>query len=76
MIDRQVESILEIKQRTYEMANRLRKDAPSHRPGRTPPRQPDYPDQLSAEQIEAIKAHVDPKGELTDRRELLYAAAW
>lgn len=58
------------------MANRLRKDVPSHQMGRTPPRQPDYPDELSADQIEAIKAYVDPKDGLTHKRELLYAAAW
>lgn len=58
------------------MANRLRKDAPSHKVGRTPPRQPDYPDQLTAEQIDAIKKHVDPKDDLSAKRELLHAAAW
>ena len=58
------------------MANQVRKDTPSHQMGRTPPRQPDYPDELTPEQLETIREMVDPQGEKEKQRELLYSAAW
>ena len=58
------------------MANQLRKDAPSHRTGRTPPRQPDYPDEVTPEQLEEIKKFLDPSGEKAKQREMLYSPAW
>lgn len=62
--------------KVIEMANQLRKDVPSHRMGRTPPHQPDYPDELTTEQLDAIRKHVDPNGEQAKQRELLYSPAW
>ena len=58
------------------MANQLRKDVPSHRMGRTPPRQPDYPDEITCEMLDAIRKHIDNDGEYANRREVLYPSAW
>ena len=58
------------------MANHLRKDTPSHGTGRSPPRQPDYPDEISVEQIEAIKKLVDPEAKHAEHRKVLYPDAW
>lgn len=44
--------------------------------GRTPPRQPDYQDEISAEQIEAIRRLADPDGANAQTRVLLYPAGW
>jgi hypothetical protein len=44
--------------------------------GRTPPRQPDYQDEISAEQMEAIRVLADPDGVNARTRVLLYSAGW
>ena len=44
--------------------------------GRTPPRQPDYQDEISAEQMEAIRKLADPDGANAQTRVLLYPAGW
>jgi hypothetical protein len=44
--------------------------------GRTPPRQPDYQDEISAEQMEAIRVLADPDGANARTRVLLYPAGW
>ena len=43
---------------------------------RTPPRQPDYQDEISAEQMEAIRKLADPDGANAKTRVLLYPAGW
>ena len=44
--------------------------------GRTPPRQPDYQDEISAEQMAAIRVLADPDGANAGTRVLLYPAGW
>jgi hypothetical protein len=45
-------------------------------PGRTPPVQPDYPDEITPQQLEVIRRLADPDGSKAKRRTLLYAPAW
>lgn len=59
-----------------KMANMARKLAPSARAGRTPPRQPDYPDEVSKEQLEAIRLLTDPNGDRANQRTVLHSAGW
>jgi hypothetical protein len=61
--------------RETEMAT-ARKHAPSSTVGRTPPFQPDYPDEISGEQLDAIRTLTDPNGERASKRVPLYSAAW
>ena len=58
------------------MANHLRKEAPSSNVGRTPPRQPDYFDEVTLDQIEKITKFLDPDGSKAKSRKVLHAAAW
>jgi len=58
------------------MAHQIRKDAPAQRTGGAPPRQPDYPDDISDRQIEAIKELIESKQDKTKKRDLLYSPAW
>lgn len=53
-----------------------RKHAPSGYAGRTPPPQPDYPDEITPEQLEAIRQLADPDGTREKGRTLLYSPAW
>lgn len=68
--------VIKIKQRTGKMANRLRKDVSARRTGRTPPRQPDYRDELSDSQLSAIKKLTECEEGASQERELLYSPAW
>ena len=43
---------------------------------RTPPRQPDYQDEISKEQLEAIRQLADPDGSNARGRVLVYPEAW
>lgn len=54
----------------------VRRTASSAAMGRTPPRQPDYPDEVSCEQLETIRKIVDPEGNKAERRTELYSPAW
>jgi hypothetical protein len=44
--------------------------------GRTPQRQPDYPDEICQDTIEAIRKLADPDGTMAKKRTLLYSPAW
>ena len=44
--------------------------------GRTPPYQPDYSDEVTKEQLDAIRKLVDPDGNRASGRKLLYSPAW
>lgn len=68
--------VIKFKQRTGKMANRLRKDVSAQRTGRTPPRQPDYRDELSDSQLAAIKKLTEREDGTSQERELLYSPAW
>lgn len=68
--------MIKINQKVFNMANQIRKDIPAQRAGRTPPRQPDYPDEVSDSQIEAIKKLTEQENEGSEERELLYSPAW
>lgn len=66
-----------------KMAKSARKHAPSPvvarsaaKFGRTLPRQPDYPDEVSIDQLDAIRKLVDPNGDSEARRTILHSAAW
>lgn len=59
-----------------KMANIARKLAPSAKAGRTPPRQPDYPDEVSKDQLDAIRHLTDPDGNRTAKRSVLHSAGW
>jgi hypothetical protein len=63
-----------VTRKSNEMATAARKHAPST--GRTPPRQPDYPDEIGQEQLNAIRKLVDPNGNRHETRELLHASGW
>jgi len=52
----------------------VRKLLPATLSGRTPPRQPDYPDEITPEQLEAIRKLADA-GE-PKKHTALYAPAW
>jgi hypothetical protein len=54
----------------------LHKLEPSMRAGKTPPRQPDYPDELTKSQLDAIRKMIDPDGRKTATRTVLHAPAW
>ena len=43
---------------------------------RTPPRQPDYQDEILKEQLDAIRHLADPEGKHASGRVLLYPDAW
>ena len=43
---------------------------------RTPPRQPDYQDEILKEQLDAIRHLADPEGKNASGRVLLYPDAW
>ena len=43
---------------------------------RTPPRQPDYQDEILKEQLDAIRHLADPEGKHASGRVLLYPEAW
>ena len=58
------------------MAHKLRKDAPSSHIGRTPPRQPDYSDEVTPEQLAKIREFLDPDGKKAEGRKVLHASAW
>ncbi len=58
------------------MANNVRKVGPSYQTGKTPPPQPDYPDEITPEQIAVIRAHLDPDGQKAASRKVLYTAGW
>lgn len=58
------------------MATSARKLAPSANAGRTPPHQPDYPDEVTSEQLSAIRQLTDPDGVLAEQRVLLHAPGW
>lgn len=42
----------------------------------TPPACPDYADEVTNEQIEAIRQRVDPNGDRAKRRTIVHAPAW
>lgn len=42
----------------------------------TPPKQPDYSDEISVEQLDAIRKLADPQGKHAANRVLLYPDAW
>lgn len=46
------------------------------RPLRKPLKQPDYADEISEEQLEAIRKLADPEGKRAKKRVLLYADTW
>lgn len=46
------------------------------RADRTPPRQPDYPDELTQEQLDAIRKLADEGRSSGGNRTLLHASAW
>ena len=43
---------------------------------RTPPRQPDYQDEILKEQLDAICHLTDPEGKHASDRVLIYPGAW
>jgi hypothetical protein len=49
---------------------------PSAKVGRTPPRQPDYQDEVTPEQLEAIRRLSDPDGKRAKSRTLVHSPAW
>ena len=53
-----------------------RKFDPVAKVGRTPPMQPDYGDEITSAQLEAIRREADPDGGKAMGRILLYAPAW
>ena len=59
-----------------QIAMSMRKIIASLPVGRTPPRQPDYRDELTSEQIEAIRKLSDPDGSKAAKRTVLHAPAW
>ena len=66
-----------IKPREIEkMATHAAKLASSAKGRGIPPRQPDYQDEVSKEQLEAIRRLVDPDCTAAGRRTLLHSAAW
>lgn len=53
-----------------------RRIAPSAAAGQTPPRQPDYNDEITEEQHEAIRRLADREGAKAEKRTLLYSPGW
>lgn len=51
-----------------------RKLVPFARTNRTPPPQPDYPDELTQEQLDAIRRLAESGA--SEKRQLLYSPAW
>lgn len=66
----------EKKERAMSALARRGRGASSASTGRTPPRQPDYPDEISSEQLEAIRKMTDPDGKRAEKRTELYSPAW
>lgn len=42
----------------------------------TPPKQPDYSDEITSEQLDAIRKLADPDGKNAKNRILLYPDSW
>lgn len=61
-----------INTRTESMAMTARKDHRPHRNHRPIPVHPDYQDEISEAQIEAIRSLADPDGKRASKRVLMY----
>ena len=58
------------------MAMTAQELAPPQRTPHSPSFQPDYPDEVSGEQLEAIRQMTDPDGSRARGRTVIHSPAW
>lgn len=71
-----IQFIVNDHRKTGSMSMTASKAGPIAKAGRTPPRQPDYQDEITPERLDVIRRLADPDGARAKERTLLYSPAW